>query len=131
MAKTKNHSVRFEDGDFAFICKRESLKTAQQVVSFLLGNYIKIYKVEKKSIFLVDETPINGITKKEIPFIDEPPQYEQPKNKFTQSYFEKIIMNGGCIDTEDHKMFIEAVNESGLPDFVKKQLINSSRVIQS
>ncbi len=49
--KTKPHTIRFEEGDFKFICKRENLQTAQAILNFLMGEYLKLYKVEKKSIY--------------------------------------------------------------------------------
>lgn len=49
--KTKPHTIRFEEEDFKFICKRENLKTAQGVLNFLMAEYLKLYKVEKKSVF--------------------------------------------------------------------------------
>lgn len=75
MAKTRNHSVRFEEKDFEFICKRENLKTAQMVVTFLLNEYLKLYRVEKKSIFAV-EKEIYDAPPLPKSFRDEPKQWQ-------------------------------------------------------
>lgn len=83
MAKTRNHSVRFEQSEFDFIRKREKLTTAQSVVSFLMDNYIKIYKVEKKSIFLVEEEPKDNTPKSNGLLTDESYQRDTDDEKVT------------------------------------------------
>ena len=49
--KTNPIGVRFEIEDLDFIKKRESIKTNQGVVDFLLSEYCKLYRVEKPSVF--------------------------------------------------------------------------------
>lgn len=79
MSKSKPHSVRFEENDFDFICRREQLKTAQQVVTFLLSEYLKLYKVEKKSVFaVVNEVYDSGKLPPNFSR-DEPLKFEKPK----------------------------------------------------
>jgi hypothetical protein len=64
-------------------------------------------------------------------FNDEPPMFPQ-SNKIvrTKDYFQKRIMQG--FDTPDeHMAFVDDVNESGLSDMAKKELITNSRINQS
>jgi hypothetical protein len=51
MGKTKNHSVRFDEDNYSFACKREGIKSGQKLVDFLLNEYCKLYKAENKSVF--------------------------------------------------------------------------------
>lgn len=49
--RTRPHTVRFNEDDFNFICRRQNLKTAQSILDFLVSEYMKLYRVEKPSIF--------------------------------------------------------------------------------
>ena len=49
--KTATSGVRYKINDIEFIKKRQGLKTLQEVFYFLVGEYIKLYRVEKPSIF--------------------------------------------------------------------------------
>lgn len=72
--KTNPIGVRFEIKDLEFIKKRESIKTNQGVVDFLLSEYCKLYRIEKSSVFLIQDLtkPTNEIK-----------PYEQPESNFT------------------------------------------------
>jgi hypothetical protein len=55
MSKTKNHSVRFDEENFKFACKRIGVESGQKLVDFLLSEYCKLYRVENKSVFATKE----------------------------------------------------------------------------
>lgn len=70
MAKTSPIGVRFEKDQLDFIFEREGFKSAQQVVHFLMGEYCKLYRDEKKSVF-------NGLQKEAPPLT--PPASKKEK----------------------------------------------------
>lgn len=79
MAKTNNHSVRFDKDDFEFICKREGLQKGQKIVDFLLSEYCKLYRVENTSVFATTKE-VYDAPKLPINFKhDEPPMFPLPK----------------------------------------------------
>lgn len=114
MSKTKPHTIRFEETDFDFICKREELNTAQQVVSFLLSEYIKLYKVEKKSVFDVkEETKTYDLPKDYIPV---------SSIKITRSfeYYKQARID--CETEEDWRELKKEILDSDLPQRQKALL---------
>ena len=60
-------SIRYDPEDAEFIFKREGLQTIQQVIDFLLHEYCKIYRVEKKSVFDVKDEPDNNKSERHYP----------------------------------------------------------------
>lgn len=77
--KSKPHTIRFDENDYDFICKRENLKTAQSILDFLMSEYMKIYKIEKPSIFIpANKESFDGKKNKRLS-IDEVGQFEESR----------------------------------------------------
>jgi hypothetical protein len=78
MAKTKNHSVRFDKENFNFACKRIGVESGQKLVDFLLSEYCKLYRVENKSVFATKENidSYDG-EKTNVIKLDEVGQYQE------------------------------------------------------
>lgn len=98
MAKSKPHTIRFEEEDFNFICKRENLKTAQGIISFLMDNYIKLYKVEKQSIFIAEPQKEYDAPRLPISTQDEPKKWQEaPINQF-DAYKKEFLESTSYVD---------------------------------
>lgn len=116
MAKTRNHSIRFEQSDFDFICKREKLTTAQSIVSFLMDNYIKIYKVEKRSVFLVEDNQDYDAPKKMESII-------KPKLAINRTPALWLELRRDCQTADDFSSWLEDLeNDTFLTSAEKKQV---------
>lgn len=99
--KTKPHTIRFEESDYDFICKRENLQTAQSILDFLMTEYIKIYKVQKPSIFLVPkESDYDGKESNRNSF-DEQGKFEEPKRKLIRTFEQYKQLRIECENEED------------------------------
>lgn len=128
MAKTRNHSVRFENKDFEFICRRENLKTAQNVVSFLLKEYIKLYKVEKQSVF--QSEPLKEYDSPRLPKYvqDEPKKWQEPQTLPTyDNYLNQI---NGCTTLDEIKtVMVKVKNDTELLWLQKNNLEKAAKFI--
>lgn len=101
MPKTKNQSIRFEVADWDFITKRQGFKTAQQVVNFLVSEYMKLYKVDNPSIFIAEkEISYNGGNENEI---YEVSCWSEPKKetKLVRSFENYRQLKVECENEED------------------------------
>jgi len=101
--KTRNHSVRFDEDNFNFVCKREGLDSGQKVVDFLLNEYCKLYRVEKQSIYAVvnqpdffDAPPVQKNYSK-----DEPRQWPKTEIKIKRSFENYQQLKIDCENEED------------------------------
>lgn len=77
--KTATSGVRYKINDLEFIKKKERLNTLQEVVYFLMSEYLKLYKVEKVSIFSAPKDVYDGPRLPNNFTHDEPPMFPLPK----------------------------------------------------
>lgn len=124
--KTKPHTIRFEESEYDFICKRENLKTAQSILDFLMSEYMKIYKVEKPSIFIsATKESYNG-KNVDTYSMDESAQFEQPKSEIHKSeekdffYFKDKILK--TTSREEIEKVVREVDEVVLTFIEKRDL---------
>lgn len=112
MAKTKNHSIRFDESDWEFICKRQGFKTAQQVVNFLIFEYMKLYKVEKPSIFIQEQPKIYDSPKIENNyFSDEPKQWAEPNKKELSNFESWKKEISGCDESYELEKLVSLMEK--------------------
>lgn len=89
---TKTSGIRFKVEDMTFVQKRENLDTVQKVFTFLMNEYLKLYRIEKKSVYAVnnqiEEKSINIPTTK-TEYRDNEPSFIDPfefyKYQFSES----------------------------------------------
>lgn len=79
--KTATSGVRYKINDLEFIKKKERLNTLQEVVYFLMSEYLKLYKVEKVSIFSAPKDVYDGPRLPNNFTHDEPPMFSTHKPK--------------------------------------------------
>ena len=121
--KTKPHTIRFDESEYDFICKRENLKTAQSILDFLMSEYMKIYKVEKPSIFITvgkgsyDGKNINPYT------TDEPLQYKQPQRQLIRTYEQYRQLKVECETEEDWLILANEIKNASTLSTKQKQLL--------
>lgn len=65
--KTVSTGIRYKVDEVEFIKKREQLISVQNVFSFLISEYIKLYKVEKPSVFQKPKDQLKEIGGEQIP----------------------------------------------------------------
>lgn len=115
-------SVRWDEEKLSLVMEKEKLNSVQKVFTYLLDKYWWEHKIGM---------PIQNVPTNNSYSVSNDTQFSKPKIVRSQQYFEKIIMDGGCKEPEDHKIFIQEVNESNLSDRIKQTLITASRTIQS
>lgn len=116
--KSKPHTFRFNQDDFNFISKRENLKTAQQIFDFLIKEYIKIFKVDRPSIFLT-ATPDIGSTKTETKEI----HHVNPKIKRSFENYQQLRTE--CENEEDWLELKEEILNCGHLTQKQKSLLTN------
>ena len=120
--KTNPVGIRFDITKLDFVKEMEKLETNQQVVTYLLDKYWWEHKIVPPNQNVPTNNSYNPIT--DVP---KPPK---PKIVRGYDYFTKQLSSGFEF-SEDHKIFIEQVNESDLSQRQKESLITASRTIQS
>lgn len=134
--KTNPIGIRFEIEDLELIKKRENLKTNQKVVDFLLSEYCKLYKVEKPSIFAIqdltkttneikpNEQPISNFTvlippQAEVEALSEFEKFKKEIYKCTTVGEIEKVMQGikGALMFRKEKLLLEEIAKDHSKDF--------------
>lgn len=121
--KTKPHTIRFEESDYDFICKRENLQTAQSILDFLMTEYIKIYKVQKPSIFLVPKESDYDGKETNRNSLDEPLKFEEPKRKLIRTFEQYRQLKLDCENEEDWNTLADEIRDAPNLSTKQKQLL--------
>lgn len=98
--KSKPHTFRFNQDDFNFISKRENLKTAQQIFDFLIKEYMKLFRVDRPSIFLTN-APDVGYTEGESKEIYPTKEIRSINSKIKRSFENYQQLRMDCENEED------------------------------
>lgn len=133
--KTNPTGIRFEKEDLDFIKKREGIDTPQQVVYFLCSEYVKLYKVEKKSVFESTDIKFKAATPKsyegalannlatdEIAMFQQVPidKYDVHKNKISNSENRQELINS--VNSMKKEMFLNTKQKMELEAYAKQVL---------
>jgi hypothetical protein len=109
MAKTKPTGVRFDEDEIAFVRARTKLNTPQSIVSFLMREYCKMYRVEKPSVFMMPENEVEESEIHKNPYFGI--SVEQPK-KFKQSFENFQLLKVECDNEEDWAKLAKEIREA-------------------
>lgn len=123
--KTKPIGVRFDEEDLEFIKKREGIRTPQQVIYFLMSEYMKIYRVEKPSIFIAGSKESFDGKESNLYELDEALQREESKRKLIRTFEQYRQLKLDCEDQEDWiALSIEIRDAPNLSTKQKQLLLN-------
>ena len=124
----KTSGIRFKVSEVDLVKKRESLKTLQEVYDFLIYEYMKLYKVEKPSIFISEkESDYDGKSEREY-IGDEVGLYEQPTDEEIFKGYEYYQKKAKDVEFEDAESLIIEIMASSMKLWQQnllKQYINS------